>query len=1329
MEEHALMAKSTQAPPDCSELTNLQSWLKKVSRQDAGGKETPQSLRAILDELGELMSRIELGEREWRDAFDAVQHPIFIHDRDYRILRANKAYARQAGLRPQEVVGRPYWELFPKADGPLPQCADLMEKQYDDSPYETVTLDSGETYLSRAFAVHDAQGEYLHSVHIMEDITEQRRLQQALEENAERYRSLFESAPDAIFLADAENGQLLDANPAAERLIGRPREEIASLHQSQLHPADAPAVEVFREHVQTGLKGTAAPPTEIPVLRADGSEVLTEISAQVLRLDGKPVIQGVFRDISARKALEAKLHHNAQVLDQIHDSVVATDLDGIVTSWNRGAERLFGYAEAEALGRPISFVYPEDEHAFLAEQVIAPLLTKGNHEVEVRMHRKSGESFFAQLSLSLLHDEQGTPVGMIGYSLDITQRKQTEQALHDSEETFRAISNTAQDAVVLLDDEGRIAYWNPAAECIFGHAAAAAMGQVAYQLLAPPPYHAAWQSAWSQFRKSGKGPPIGKVVELSACHRDGSELPIELSVSSVCIRGQWHAVGILRDVTERRHAEAMLNETGNKLSLSLHLLEDIIESIPIRVFWKDKELRYLGCNTLFAQDAGFSNPKELIGKTDLDMGWQEQARLYQEDDRRVIASGLSRLGYEEPQTTPDGQTLWLRTSKVPLHNDAHETIGVLGIYDDITQYKQMEEDLRLSESRLKEAQEVAHLGSWELDLEKDVLWWSDENHRIFGVEPGGKNTYETFLTTVHPEDRAFVNKAYLGSVEGRTAYDIEHRLLMPDGSVKWVNERCKTYYDDDGIPLRSAGTTLDITERRKADERLRRSEASLVEAQRIAHLGNWDFDLVNDHVSWSDEIFRIFEVDPEKYAASYERFLATVHPDDRERVERSYRESLETKRPYDITHRLLMPDGRIKYVREMCESHYDEEGHPLRSVGTVQDITEQYLTEQALNRSNRALKAISSCNSVLIHDTDEAQLLNNMCRVIIEQGGYRFTWIGLVENGAAKRVRPVAHAGFENGYLDHVNITYDHSKRGRGPVGCAIRRGTFQVVHDTLTDPHFTPWRKAAAERGYRSVLALPLKTNDAKVFAVLGIYAGEANAFDSDALDLMQELADDLAFGILNLRTRAERDHYFHEHRKSDERYKQVLVDTIRAISLTVEKRDPYTAGHQNKVAQLSVAIAREMGLDENRIEGLRLGAMIHDIGKIYVPAEILNRPGRLSAAEFEIIQSHAEVGYDIIKDVRFPWPVADMVIQHHERVDGSGYPRALKGDEILLEARILAVADVVEAITSHRPYRPAVGLDKALLEIETNSGTRYDPEVADVCLCLFRDKHFQFD
>jgi len=187
---------------------------------------------------------------------------------------------------------------------------------------------------------------------------------------------------------------------------------------------------------------------------------------------------------------------------------------------------------------------------------------------------------------------------------------------------------------------------------------------------------------------------------------------------------------------------------------------------------------------------------------------------------------------------------------------------------------------------------------------------------------------------------------------------------------------------------------------------------------------------------------------------------------------------------------------------------------------------------------------------------------------------------------------------------------------------------------------------------------------------------------------------------------------------RKSTKQLHEILLQTINAIAATVEKRDPYTAGHQQRVCGLAVAIGEEMSLEAGRIEGLRLGALIHDIGKISVPVEILSRPGKLSKAEFNLIKRHSLSGYDIIKGVTFPWPVADMIMQHHERQDGGGYPHGLKGDEIILEARILAVADVLEAMASDRPYRPAVGLDKAIDELKQGRGQRYDPEVVDCCL-----------
>jgi HD-GYP domain-containing protein (c-di-GMP phosphodiesterase class II) len=196
---------------------------------------------------------------------------------------------------------------------------------------------------------------------------------------------------------------------------------------------------------------------------------------------------------------------------------------------------------------------------------------------------------------------------------------------------------------------------------------------------------------------------------------------------------------------------------------------------------------------------------------------------------------------------------------------------------------------------------------------------------------------------------------------------------------------------------------------------------------------------------------------------------------------------------------------------------------------------------------------------------------------------------------------------------------------------------------------------------------------------------------------------------------------------KQSYNKLQQNLDETVNAMSLTVEERDPHTAGHQRRTTDLAMRIAAQIGLSAHTVKGIQMAGLIHDIGKISIPAEILSKPGKLNEAEIQLIRRHPQVAYDILKKIDFPWPVDQIVLQHHERTDGSGYPQGLTGGETLVEARILCVADVVEAIASHRPYRPALGIDKALEYISTNCGRLYDPQVVAACLRLFRERSYQ--
>lgn len=417
----------------------------------------------------------------------------------------------------------------------------------------------------------------------------------------------------------------------------------------------------------------------------------------------------------------------------------------------------------------------------------------------------------------------------------------------------------------------------------------------------------------------------------------------------------------------------------------------------------------------------------------------------------------------------------------------------------------------------------------------------------------------------------------------------------------------------------------------------------------------------------------------------------------------------------------VFPDGTLGWYQLSVEPA--PEGILVLSM----DITKRKQAEIELARSNRALRTLSACDEQLVRTTSEPDLLAAVCRILVEQSGYRMAWVSFATTQQGGALRPAAQFGFDGGSAAAAALARAAARRAYDPASAAVSSGAVQSMQNILADPMLASWRRAARRHGFQSIIALPLKSARG-TFGALSIGAAGAAAFNNSEVQLLQELADNLAFGIESLRTRAERDHMATAQRNHAQLLRHGLEESINIIAGTVEMRDPYTAGHQSRVSELATAIGREMGLPDDKLEGIRLAAGIHDLGKITLPAEILSKPGRLSQLEMLLIQTHAQAGRDLLKDVQFPWPIADIIWQHHEHLDGSGYPRGLRGAKILLEARILTVADVVEAVASHRPYRASLGIDAALRQIKLGRGKLYDPVVVAACLRVFRKGHFVY-
>jgi PAS domain S-box-containing protein len=430
-------------------------------------------------------------------------------------------------------------------------------------------------------------------------------------------------------------------------------------------------------------------------------------------------------------------------------------------------------------------------------------------------------------------------------------------------------------------------------------------------------------------------------------------------------------------------------------------------------------------------------------------------------------------------------------------------------------------------------------------------------------------------------------------------------------------------------------------EYKKAEEALRESEANLSRAQAIAHIGSWHLDLIRNRVTWSDEVFRIFGI-PKGTALTYEAFLATVHPEDRERVYSAWVSALRGE-PYDIEHRVVV-SGTLKWVREKGQAAFDSHGTAIDGIGTVQDITERKHAEAELLRANRAHRVLGRCNEALIRAVDETALLQQVCRIVVEEAGYRMCWAGFAENDAAKSVQPVARAGVDEGFVDSLHVTWADNDRGEGPTGTSIRMREPVTCTNIAQDPRILLWRDDALKRGYASCIAMPLITGST-AFGALDIYASEPEAFGVEEVELLTQLSNDLAFGITALRIRKEREGAETEVRKLNTELEQRVIERTKDLQTANRLTGDLLIREQEARAELAQAREAELEIGHRIQETLLLDQPPTDIPGLRVAA--LSIPSQKIDGDFYVFFKQPDRRLDVI--------VGDVM--------GKGVPAALLG------------------------------------------------------------------
>lgn len=588
---------------------------------------------------------------------------------------------------------------------------------------------------------------------------------------------------------------------------------------------------------------------------------------------------------------------------------------------------------------------------------------------------------------------------------------------------------------------------------------------------------------------------------------------------------------------------------------------------------------------------------------------------------------------------------------------------------------------------------------------------------LFGRDSANELIRQSLPEMVAPGERSRLDSALSLTRQGEGVQSTSLRLQRKDGSRITVQFFLTLAKDYEGKPSRIVAVVRDITATRRTEKALRKSRERLADTERITRIGTVETYFRIKEVIWSEGMYRILGLRYQEVEPSFESFLGFVHPEDVDAVKEFYAlacSSGEGPKAYDHDYRIIRADGRERIINVKRMLDVDEEGQPIRMVATMQDITERKWAELSLKLLQDIVLAISTAEDL---DSALEMTLSKVCAVTGWTMGE--AWV-LSDEGSYLECSPAWYTRKDD--LDAFRKASQQFKflPGIGMPGQVWKQKQPVWMPDVTTFDSFAR-AKYARESGLRAGMGIPVLL-DGEVLAVMNFFVTESREEDKRMIELVSAVAAQL--GSVILRKQADE-----KVRVSVEKLQEALAGVISTLEATIELRDPYTASHQRRVSKLGAALARVMELPEESVEAVRMAGLLHDIGKISVPAEILTKPGAISEFEFSLIKGHPRVGYDILKGVDFPWPIARIVHEHHERMDGSGYPDGLKGENICLEARIMAVCDVVEAMASHRPYRPSRGLDAAMEEIETNRGTAYDEDVVDACLSLCLDRGFSLD
>ena len=985
------------------------------------------------------------------------------------------------------------------------------------------------------------------------------------------------------------------------------------------------------------------------------------------------------RDITDRKLAEVALRESEDKYRSLVETAIAgiasIDLEGKFTFANDRVCLWTGLTRADIVGQPFAdFVHPDD----LPGLMEMFLNTAGSEipipTIEFRIIQSDGQIIWLHTNPTPII-LNGKTVGFNTILYDITERKKAEDALRYSETFLKSIIEKSPHAMWISDSSGTLIKLNQACRDLLNITDEEVVGK--YNVLEDNIVEE--QGFMPLVRDVFKKGDIAKfTLKYDSTQLKKLKLQrkayviLEVTISPVIGADGKITNAIIQhvDITERNRAEEALKASEAQYRLLSDHMTDIVwlMDMNLKTTYQSPSVQRIGGFTLQENEEmpleKHLTPESLKIATDTFL--EEMAKI-EADPGYNFTRTLELEFYHK-----DGTTFWAENTFSLIRDENGRPLSILGEGRNISDRKLAEIALKESEEKYRTLFNKAPVGIAISTTDGTIIDLNEAQAEMIGFsvkELRGKNVGAFY---VNPDQRRKMIEIF--QKDGKLR-DFEVQLRSKDGSI--IDELLNFDLVQMGGSDFIFATGRDITKLRQAEKAMRESEDQyrLLSEHTTDTVWLMDMNLKITYTSPSSEKLlgfthqELMEMPLEKYLTPDSLRLA---------AETFFKEMPRVEADPDYNPVLIMEleycckDGTTLWAENKFNLIRDENGKPVSILGETRDITKRLQAEETLRQSEAKYRTVLEQIEEAYYEVDLAGNLTFFNDATCRQLGYS------IEELMGMNYRVYTSK-------DDMQLVYE----------------TFNQVYRTgkpITGFSVSRIRKDGT-RLFTENSALPMRNKDGKIIGFRGI-----------ARDITE-------------RRETERKLWH-----SMTALEKTLADTVIAISKMVEMKDPFTAGHQIRVAQLASAMAKNMNLTKEQVAYLNTAATIHDIGKIYVPSDILSKPGKLGAIEFQIIQTHVQGSYDILKEIDFSGPIAQIVYQHHERLDGSGYPRGLKGADILPEAKILIVADVVEAMSSHRPYRAALGIEKALEEITDNRGSKYDEAAVDACLELFRNNQFEF-